>query len=130
MYASFKAVRPFCFIVPLNITGNSGAPLGLIVPPAEKVQSYSIFYDALVQEDASLTPLLDSPLILSDLGSGRVVSAGARSKHHFLCYQNMLERLDSWSVIATFARQLLFTGSRAKDFTARAEVGEDLNGAI
>jgi hypothetical protein len=38
MEASFKAVKPCCFIVPPGVMGNSGRPLGLTVILAENAQ--------------------------------------------------------------------------------------------
>jgi hypothetical protein len=124
--ASFKAVRPHCFLVPLRAVGNCGVPLGLVVSPTEKAQSYHMFYDTLIQADPSLSLHLEDLPILSDLRSGLASLAGALSKHHFLCYCHVLERLGLRTYLAIFAGRLLFTGSRAEYYKTKADVWEDL----
>jgi hypothetical protein len=104
MDASFKAVRPYCFVAPLGVIGNCGLPLGLVVTPIKKAQSYHMFYDVLIHADPLLSPVFDDLPILSDLGSGLAAFANTCSKHHFLCYRHPLERLGSRTFIAIFVR--------------------------
>jgi hypothetical protein len=131
--ASFKAIRPYVFCVPLAVRHNVGIPLGLVLGPSETEEMFRMFADALIEKGFDREQLRALPL-LSDEGSA--LRAYARGYHslHYACFRHWLEGLGSRTLAALLARRLLFTRTRAaydaiftqtlSDFVAACHAGE------
>jgi hypothetical protein len=107
--ASFYAIRPYAYVVPFVVIANYGMPLGLIVSPTEREESYRLFDKALKR--LGLPALVDLTPVLSDQGGGLKAYCKGHESSHFLCFRHLLESLGSHTYVAMLGRRLFFTSS-------------------
>jgi hypothetical protein len=103
---SFKGAKPFVYCVPQGIFSNEAVPLGFILTPTERQDTYSWIWDDL----ASILPrdaIPDGKPVLSDMGGGLI--AFARDKHvpQYFCYRHIIEKFGSSSLLGILASTVL-----------------------
>jgi hypothetical protein len=103
---SFKCGRPFVICIPMAVINNFGVPLGYILTPTERSESYQLFAECLAKVDAHCN-VKDKPL-LSDGGLGLANYGTKYCKVHYRCYRHLLEDLGSKTYVAMIAHNLLF----------------------
>jgi hypothetical protein len=108
---SFEALGPMCYCIPTAISHNIGIPLGLIITPTERTETYRLFIHMLERIDRSLIETVIQKPLLSDQGTALKSFANEFEIVHFLCFRHLLELLGSRTFVSLLARRLLFTGS-------------------
>jgi hypothetical protein len=131
--ASFKALKPYVYSVPLAVSKNVGIPLGLVLGPSESTEMFQIFAEGLIEHGLEMGQLRALAL-LSDEGSALVAYGERYHSIHLFCFRHWLEALGSRTLQAMLARRLLFARTRAafqsilpqtlSDFMAGCEAGE------
>jgi hypothetical protein len=111
--ASFHAVRPYVYAIPFAVIANYGIPLGLIMTPTERQESYELFYEGArrVGVDSAVVDVLP---LLSDEGLGLIAYARAHRLSHYFCFRHRLELLGSGTFVALLARRLFFCGTESE----------------
>jgi hypothetical protein len=110
---SFHGLRPYVYSIPLEVKANVGITLAIMIAPSERREVFSVFADLLTQKGFSQKELLEMPL-LSDAGTAprsyaqEVAGCGGYRRHYYFCYRHLLEALGSDTLVALFARRLLF----------------------
>jgi ankyrin repeat protein len=108
--ASFYALRPYIFIVPLAIIANYAIPMGLIMAPTEREESYRLFDEAMTSIHLGPGLVHDWP-ILSDEGQALNAYCRGHEDQHYFCFRHRLELLGSNTYVAMLARRLFFVAS-------------------
>jgi hypothetical protein len=107
--ASFRALKPYVYIVPTIVVANYGVPLGIVVTPTERAISYRMFWQTSeewdIQSDVYARPLL------SDKG-GALIAYGQDHSRHWFCFRHLLESLGSRTYVAILAHRLVFCASQ------------------
>jgi ankyrin repeat protein len=111
--ASFYALRPYAYVIPFAVIANYGIPLGLIMTPTERQESYEIFYQGVVRVGVD-SAVLDALPILSDEGTGLGAYARAHSLIQYFCFRHRLALLGSGTFVALLARRLFFCGTETE----------------
>lgn len=104
--ASFYALHPYVYSVPLFIYDNAAIPLGIVLGPSESSHLFDVFYKFV--KTIFPTANLQKFSILSDEGSAIKLFAKIHNIKQFFCYRHLLEKIGSNSVIGEIARLLLF----------------------
>jgi hypothetical protein len=117
--ASFHAVHPYVYSIPLGMIFNNALPLGIQLSPTEKEEHYTLFYDRLSKLiEKTLGPQflnrLASQPILSDEGTGLAAFCRSKSLRQFNCYRHLLESIGASTPAGLITRRLLFTSSIAE----------------
>jgi hypothetical protein len=125
--ASFRALRPYAYIVPTMVVANYGVPLGIVLTPTERARSYELFWEASdewdIERDVRARPLL------SDKGSA-ITAYGQCHYRHWFCFRHILESLGSRTYVAILAHRLMFCASEVHYHRNREEVGVALEIAL
>jgi hypothetical protein len=106
--ASFRALSPFAYCIPMAVKANVGIPIGIVVAPSERQEMYNLFAATLFRHGLSPDELKNLPL-LSDSGSALAAYALIYQPEHYECFRHFLESLGSKTVAALLGRRLLFT---------------------
>lgn len=107
--ASFYALRPYVYFVPLLIIDNAAIPLGIVIGPSENQKLFDLFYDYLY----SIDPTIDMSKfpILSDEGKAIQSFSNNHNLIHFYCYRHLIEKVGSNSILGEITRKLLYQTS-------------------
>jgi hypothetical protein len=102
---SFKPSRPYVYCAPQAIIRNEAIPLGFIMTPTERQQTYEWFYDDLSDMTGEPPPLKP---ILSDEGLGLInFGLSGRTGAHFFCYRHLIEKFGARSLLGILAKRIL-----------------------
>ena len=105
--ASFHALRPYTYCVPLLIIHNASIPIGLSLGPSESSNLFDVFFQNLSNIDKNFK-LTYFP-ILSDEGKAiKKFTNNEENVKHFFCYRHIIEKMGSNSLIGGITRNLLF----------------------
>jgi hypothetical protein len=112
--ASFEALRPFIYSIPLGMLYNNALPLGLQISPTEREDHYSSFFDRLTHQIAEVygpenTASITGLPILSDEGTALKAFCETCHINQFLCYRHLLESIGSSTFVGLIVQRLLFT---------------------
>ena len=106
--ASFKALYPYVYFIPLLIINNAAIPLGISLGPSERSTLFSNFFMFVkkLYNDFDIS----NYAFLSDQGKAieKFVEGYGIKHNHNLCFRQILESLGSGSPVAVLARRLLF----------------------
>jgi hypothetical protein len=114
--ASFEALRPYIYSIPLGMLHNNAVPLGLQLSPTEREDHYSCFFDQLthlideLDVPGNISSITNQP-ILSDEGTALKAFCESRNFIQFHCYRHLLESFGSSSFVGLIVQRLLFTSS-------------------
>lgn len=103
--ASFYALSPYVYSIPLLIYNNASIPLGIIMGPSENEKLYEIFYQCV---ENIIGPKINNIPILSDEGTAIASFALKRHIDQYYCYRHMIEKIGSNTYIAQIVKRLLF----------------------
>ena len=123
--ASFAALFPYVYAVPLLIQNNASIPLGISIGPSEHFLLFNLFFDFL-QSIYNLN--LKDLIILSD--EGKAIEKFVNNLNdatHFFCFRHLIEKLGSFTPIASIARRLLFKNTLDLYEAALCQAISDVN---
>ena len=103
--ASFLALDPYVYCTPIIIIQNASLPLGLVLGPSEHQNLFLDFFNFLELFFANYNIFP----VLSDQGSAIITFCKIKNIKQFFCYRHILEKFGSQSILAIYARMLLFT---------------------
>lgn len=103
--ASFYALHPYVYSIPLLIYNNSSIPLGIVMGPSESEKLYDLIYQCI---EKILGRKINNIPILSDEGTAIASFASNRNIDQYLCYRHLIEKIGSRTYIAQIVRRLLF----------------------
>jgi hypothetical protein len=106
--ASFHALRPYAYCVPLAVIANESFPLGAIVGVSESYELYNRFFEAMIRSGLGQEGLTSKP-VLSDYHSALVSVCSDR--RHFFCFRHLIEKAGSGSFLAQIVRRLAFSST-------------------
>jgi hypothetical protein len=112
--ASFKALKPYAYSIPLGIIQNEALPLGLQMSPSEKGLLYQTFFTQLqstVHQHIDPDFSFEYQAFLSDQGKGLINFVQSVNGRHFFCYRHLIEAVRSSTFASLILRRLLFTSS-------------------
>jgi hypothetical protein len=112
--ASFKALKPYAFSIPLAIIQNDALPLGLQMSPTEKGALYETFFKHLltiIHERGNPEFSFEFAPFLSDHGKGLMTFVESINGRHYFCYRHLIEAVGSSTFASLILRRLLFTSS-------------------
>ena len=125
--ASFYALHPYVYSVPLLILDNAAIPLGIVLGPQENNHLFNYFYDFVGRIYPSLILQLKKMPILSDEGSAIKLFAQIQGLIQFFCYRHLIEKLGSNSILGEIARFLLFQPTKKHYNKVLPQVISDVN---
>ena len=108
--ASFYALSPYVYFIPLLIIDNASLPLGISIGPSEHQNLFLDFFEFIEKNDFSFH--LNSYKILSDGGNAIRSFADTKKCQQFFCYRHLLENVGSNSALGVVTRRLLFQPSQ------------------
>jgi hypothetical protein len=106
--ASFDALSPYIFTIPLAILHNESLPLGIQISPTETAEHYSAFFGKLC-EISHNPDMFSGTAFLSDQGKGLKRFVQMVDGIHFFCYRHILENIGASSLTVIIVRRHLFT---------------------
>ena len=109
--ASFKALKPYVYFIPLLIIDNAAIPLGISIGPSEKSDLYSLFFKFFnsIYNDFNISKYC----FLSDQGKSikKFINENSLERNHFLCFRHIIESIGSHTPGAVLTRRLLYKAS-------------------
>jgi hypothetical protein len=112
--ASFKALRPYAYSIPLGIIQNEALPLGLQMSPSEKGVLYGAFFkhlEEVIHHFSDHGFSFEYCAFLSDQGKGLIKFVEEINGRHYYCYRHLIEAVGSSTFPSLILRRLLFTSS-------------------
>jgi hypothetical protein len=106
--ASFKAVKPYVYCVPLGIHANESFPLAVVVGISESRELYELFYATMARVGVPIEELNAKP-ILSDQHSA--LRSIGETRVHFWCLRHLIEKFGSSSFLGEVTRRLAFSST-------------------
>ena len=103
--ASFMALKPYVYCVPMLIIQNAPIPLGLVLDPSESHYLFLKFFDYIEK----YIDCINSFPVLSDQGTAIISYCKSKNINQYFCYRHLIEKLGSGSLIGIFAKNLLFS---------------------
>jgi hypothetical protein len=125
--ASFRALKPYVYIVPTLVVANYGVPLGIVVTPTERATSYRLFWENI--DGCEIQTEVYSRPLLSDKGAA-LIAYGEAHRRHWFCFRHILESLGSRTYVAILAHRLMFSASKDDYDRNHAEAAVALQIAI
>jgi hypothetical protein len=108
--ASFRALRPYVYCVPIAVIQNITLPIGLFLHVSERKELYDNVFRLLRQSGLSET-IIQSKCVLSDQGKALISAVGDAGCRHFFCYKHLLTAFGGNRYIMLYTKKLLFTSS-------------------
>ena len=107
--ASFDALDPFVYCIPLAIIHNESFPLGVSVGPTENSMLYTQFFELIQKIDNETFKILKEKPFLADEGAAIAKACNDLGfEFLFKCYRHLIEKFGSSSVLGILVRKLLF----------------------
>ena len=103
--ASFYALQPYVYCVPLLIINNASLPLGIIIGPSEHQNLFSEFFDLI--NKSTILPF-DCLGILSDEGKSIKSFVNTTKWKQYFCYRHLIEKIGSNSYLGIITKRLLY----------------------
>jgi hypothetical protein len=122
------AGRPYVLSIPMAVINNYGLPLGFVLTPTEKAETYIIFAQSLRNVDK--TCHVNSKPLLSDGGSGLKAYGKVYCSSHYRCFRHLLEDLGAKTYVAMLAHRLLFAFSEAQFRELWEQTVNDFRGGV
>lgn len=107
--ASFYALHPYTYSIPLLIYKNTSIPLGLVMGPSESEQLYETIYECM--EKIIGSKMINDIPILSDEGKGILAFVKNRNIEQFFCYRHLIEKIGANTYIGQIVKRLLYIPS-------------------
>lgn len=126
--ASFKALKPYVYCIPLLIQNNCSIPLGISIGPSENYLLFNLFFEYL--HDIYTNFDLKKYHILSDEGLAIAKFVEINEASQFLCYRHLIESVGSCSPIGAITKRLLFMPTLVEFETALPQALSDVNELI
>ena len=122
--ASFYALKPYTYSIPLLIVDNAPIPIGIVVGPSEHQNLFNTFFEFLI-EKYDLIEVINFP-ILSD--EGKAIDAFSRNYGfpHFFCFRHLIEKMGSGSIMGTITRRLLYQTNKSNFKTELEQAISDI----
>jgi hypothetical protein len=109
--ATFSCLRPYVTAFPICVLKNSSIPIGCYFNISENTELYHDIYDGMRMLEINDEVLLEKPVI-TDQGKALKSILKSNTRHHFLCFRHLIERIGSNSILGIITRRLLFTSSK------------------
>ena len=104
--ASFYALYPYVYSVPLLVINNASLPLGLVIGPSEHQNLFNEFFSLLENYNFNFH-IKDYP-VLSDQGSAIKSFVISKKCLHFFCYRHLIEKIGASTYLGQITKRLLF----------------------
>ena len=124
--ASFHALHPYVYCIPLAIIRNHPVLLGLFVERSENKIMYSNFFSSLMSLEIPIDLIREKP-ILSDQGRAIIAAVAEVGAFHFFCFRHLIEKLGGRTILAAMARRLLYLPSQSQYIESLPQTLSDLH---
>lgn len=111
MDASFFALRPYVYWIPLLIIKNESFPIGLSVGPSETKELYNQFFTFLDEKDPDAFEKMRKLPALADEGSAIFAAANEHHIDLYKCFRHLIQKFGAASEIGEIVKILLFSSS-------------------
>jgi hypothetical protein len=109
--ASFYALKPFSYSIPMGIYRNKSIPLGLFMFKTENSEMYTTFFKMLIDSGIPLE-LLQSKGFLTDEGKAIISALHEFEFIRHSCYRHLIEKMGSATILGIITRRLLFCSTQ------------------
>jgi hypothetical protein len=116
--ASFRALRPYVYSIPLAIHANEAFPLALVVGLSENVELYSMFFKAMEAIGVTRDMFSQKPFLSDQHMALKTVCTGFT---HFFCFRHLIENFGSGSFVGQIVRRLAFSSTEI-EFLYQTEI--------
>lgn len=113
--ASFFALHPYVYSIPLGIIENESFPFALSIGPTESADLYLNVFNEIQRRDPTTFSILQNKPFLADEGAAiKAACDVAHIQQLFHCYRHLIQKFGASSLIGNLVSKLLFIPDRTR----------------